>query len=438
MQRAHRLLLLLAVLGACAAEEELPSVTGAPVIAALPFSGCDGIEEPRLAPPPPHASFWSWPNAAEFEEHCRRLPTQAWSPGVVIGYPVPAAGVEPEPEVIAVRWDEAGNAAFDHVNTPHVCRNAQLPLEPIVAGDPETPGRIILGYGGRAFEVLAATSRQPLAPEDWRDWAYARSLIDSGEALAEANRRSAEDDADLSCGESAAQECWDRASQRRVARESEFANACFDAGLIACYLVGRLGIVHDGARWPDVRRAGLPVGVDVATLRRSPVDLVRFFTGLLIDIEFGERAAFPRACADDDPSVWVAVAIADAGQSDLVASVLHHRAQDPARDPWTRARMVSLLLALQGLERTQARDSNRRNVPRDIAWSATQCALAVVASRGWSVEQAYSRCVDRPREAARWRVVAPSRARQAERALRDRDMSESVAFLAKTAAEHSP
>jgi len=79
----------------------------------------------------------------------------------------------------------------------------------------------------------------------------------------------------------------------------------------------------------------------------------------------------------------------------------------------------------------RAAESEWKNVPVDIAWSSTPCELAVVASSGWTIEQAYHRCVERFRELRRWWDVDPSRVRREERDMRDRDMAESLAFISK-------
>ena len=355
---------------------------------------------PKNAPPPERAATWDWPSESEFETRFSRWPSEAWALGVLIGDWVfidsdsgqrNTAG----PEIHVAQLREHQPPLFLTPWTWRTCRGSHSAWSshgPILAEEPFSPGELELQPRPTIelrFHVQSVAPPRRMLAEDWRDWVYARTLLDYGIALADANRETAAGEERDASALAEDEQSWDRLAQSRLDREAELANACYEAGLVACYLVGRLAVLH---QWtinqpvvdPD-RGPPLPASLAPGVLDRGPVDLARFSFGLLLDWDLYDPQR-EIVCGHPEPTPQLARLIADSTALEPVADELHARALDPRRDPWTRAQLVSLLTALHDLQ--LARDETQAPGHAD-----TFCALAVLASPDWTIEEAHARCV---------------------------------------------
>ncbi len=279
-------------------------------------------------------------------------------------------------------------------------RGAMRPrLEEVTGGDPFEPGRVRLGSVDQRtyFDVEYGFPARRLHDEDFRDWVYARTLVDSGLELADANAESARlfDDDPLDDGTAA------------ETGESERGVACYESGLVDCYLAGRLGLLVRDPREISQRLLPRPA-IEPKVLERGPVDLTRFFVGYLLD-EADVTPAMPRWAWSLSMPRWLALATVDSGHAAAVKAELFRRARDPERDIWTRMRMVSMLTTLLDAVRAP-RGEWPRDPFDDMGEASTECALAVLANQNWTMEEAHERCVVRQRkvdEALQFDILSP-------------------------------
>jgi hypothetical protein len=364
---------------------------------------------------PERAATWDWPTEAEFQARFSLWPSEAWSFGVVIGRRLQRGADGVAFGGLEVRLTEPADDAATLLVDPEplrFCRGGrrfQRWTEPILSGHPFEPGELELrssGDYGRGFLVESVAPPRRLLAEDWRDLVYARTILDAGLDLALANRETAESETREACEDDA---CLRRTERAALAREAELANACNEAGLAACYLAGRLQIIGEWARSrglgyfsASLGADDAPLGVDAApppagagVRARGPVDLGRFFFGLLLDADLMAPATV--RCWEAGAQGKLARAIAETGNSASIADELQQRALDSRRDPWTRARVVQLLTALCDLE--PALGCTVPEEPDQAGnYASMPCALAVLASSDWTLSEAHAGCVQAARE----------------------------------------
>lgn len=358
----------------------------------------------RDVPPPSRAAAWSWPEPDAFRARFEERATDARSFGIAVGKHIDVDGevnqciyvnehgVETLTKRVAFSvavWTDGSptTLAFDR-GVPLRDGGPFLRVEEVTAGDPLQPGRFSFGHAmdPKYFDVEYALPPRRLHDEDFRDWVYARTLVESGLELAAANAESTRelitDDGDATAAE---------------AREAELGVDCYESGLVGCYLAGRLGLIMGGlARVPSPH---LRPAIDPEVLARGPVDLTRFFIGYLVDEMVVNTPAIQRFNWRLSMPFWVAFAAFDSGHAPTLKDELFRRARDPARDMWSRVYMLSALTALLDLD-----GAPREKWPMDpydvVEAANTECALAVLAERFWTMDQAFERCVVQPRHAA--------------------------------------
>ena len=358
-------------------------------------------------PSPSRAAAWSWPAPEAFRARFEERATNARSFGVAVGRRILVGDefveIHERPRlVLSVVAGTDGSPAWVMVDGPAPIRRGGdvFPrFVEVLAGDPLQPGRVRLGPPQYAtyVDVEYASPPRRLRDEDVRDWVYARTLVESGLELTDANAESTRelvtDDGDWSAAET---------------REAELTVACYESGLVGCYLAGRLGLVLRGQSGSTARPLPLPT-VEPEILARGPVDLTRFFIGYLLDEMVISAPAMPRWSSAPSMPRWVAHAAFESGQAGAIRTELFRRARDPERDAWTRMRMLSMLTALLEVDRKP-----RGKWPRDpydfIEGASAECALAVLAEPQWTMEDAHERCVEHPRrlaEALQFEYLSP-------------------------------
>lgn len=397
-------------IGGCAGEVAWVADPGASEVAPHGDSWDPADYAPKVSPPPLRAARWDWPAGEEFQKRSSLWAMEAWSLGVLIGRQGSSAEFGGksrlgELELRLARRGEREHHSLLESDGPHTCRgwSPHRSEEPILAGDPFSTGQIELRSfleRERRFAVQSVAPPRALTAEDWRDWVYARTIVYAGLGLARANRETATAEGKGLCMDDAtdviSEECWHRTKIYELERTAELATACYESGLVACYLAARLALVDE---WTLLARSGieLPKGLEPGSLARGPLALDRFFAGLLIDTDSAEPA-FVRACWDIETPIWLALAIADTSTSALIMDGLQRRALDPGRDVWTRIRIIQVLSALGDIDTRSTDTGASLPAPHSLRYADSFCALGLFVWNGWTTEEARARCIEKPQQ----------------------------------------
>ena len=283
----------------------------------------------------------------------------------------------------------------------HYVRRLQ---EPILSEEPFSPGELELQHhrtSERRFHVQSVAAPRRLTGRRLADWVYARTILDAGFALEKANYETAESELSAAWEFPKTSNPGTSWINPRLDREAELANACYEAGLMACYLAGRLSgprlLDHSGHRLED-QELVLPAGLAPGVLDRGPVDLARFFFGLLLDADLPVSETLS-ICGDLEPTD--ATDSSDrrfhSRRSDR-GRALCARCRSPARSVDPRPAAVAAHCAVRPFP-TSLLGTVRKNPGAGASCQRVVCASAAGFFFDWTIGEAHARCVA-PRQGA--------------------------------------
>jgi hypothetical protein len=340
--------------------------------------------QPRPAPPPESANGWAWPTLTSFRARFDRHPEDAVAFRLVelraasdsIVCPPSArddAGRCMQQRRFVGLRDGYGETRIRSVDIPGLCRGSCHPTDNIyevLSGDIFRQGEAELVENESWMvqgHVIRDSPALRIPPELWKDWVYTRTLL-------------AETREPVPLADDSQPLRWERSAEGPydAAVAVDDPEECFAQGDVVCYLTLRAQVLEDWARQMTSCRAlggsppcpELPPPVPATTLARSPLDLERFFTGLLLRAD--ARPPYPASSLLHQPLLVVVLLIIDTGRSQPMAWRLTRLAADAQLDTYNRASAAQALLQLL-LADPALRDEPR--APLNMSWYAPRSRL---------------------------------------------------------------